>query len=172
MNMPSPPVPETGPPARLSTPHSPPFFAAFGANPKVKDAPRVLRPVGSVNSKAPGTVVHVAHREDTEDGTPLRYDMAALQAVVEAAVAPERPESEAPRAKATGGTRPSTARPQLASVPPKNAPIEAGRGVADVEPAGVRRHHPPRRVALVACDDSGGLAGRLRFPRRRADRAP
>ena len=104
------------------------LFAGFGADPKVKDAPRVLRPVGSVNSKAAWTVVHVAHREDTEDGTPLRHDMAALQAVVDAAVAPECPEPKRSRRNAAARTRPSTARSQLATVPPKDAPTEAGRG--------------------------------------------
>jgi hypothetical protein len=105
-------------------------FATFGADTRATDTARILRPVGSVNSKS-GAVVHVAHREDTDAGTPLRHDRAALQTAVRAVVPQDRANAK-PSPKTARPARSSTPAPRFTLVPPTgadpNADTTGGRG--------------------------------------------
>jgi hypothetical protein len=100
-------------------------FAAFGADTRATDTARILRPVGSVNSKS-GAVVHVAHREDTDTGTPIRHDRAALQAAVDAVVPQDRVNAKPARVRAAAPARTSTAPPRLTVVPSTGAGPNGG----------------------------------------------
>lgn len=50
------------------------LFASFGADPAAKDISRVLRIVGTTNTKS-GQTVRVLHVEFGEDGKPIQYDL-------------------------------------------------------------------------------------------------
>lgn len=56
-------------------------FAPLGADPRATDLARILRVVGSVNSKS-DTLVRVIHREETAGGHVVRYSLDALAEAV------------------------------------------------------------------------------------------
>ena len=102
------------------------IFKNFGGDTGAFDVARILRPVGSVNSKS-GRVVHVAHREDTADGRPIRHDRTGLQAAVDAVVPRKRPSgTKRHGTQVARAARTPSCGPSLAVVSSQAAPAAAG----------------------------------------------